>query len=166
MVSEPMNTADIADEGLMEEKYLFPTSMENEVDSSYFYSMKDDQSCSMDDDRYDGSIAQHQENHPVDVDELKKSIKEGNSHARGGFSYFIDHLPIRSHINRNVDLDEMLDLEFLTEGSHSHVFSATWKSKPVIIKVIDHSHLSHYQILINNTYYFVLLLNGNIDVTS
>jgi hypothetical protein len=77
-----------------------------------------------------------EKSHPVDVDQLRRSIKEGRSHARGEFSFFIDDLPIKRDVNRNVDLEELVDLEYITEGSSSHIFSAVWQDQPVIVKVL------------------------------
>lgn len=76
-----------------------------------------------------------EKSHPVDVDQLRRSIKEGRSHARGEFAFFIDDLPIKRDVNRNVDLEELVDLEYITEGSSSHIFSAVWQDQPVIVKV-------------------------------
>jgi serine/threonine protein kinase len=85
----------------------------------------------------ESSIARAQESHPVDEADLMRSVRDGKSHARGNFSYHIDDMPVLRRINRQVDLDEMVNLEYVTEGCHSHIFSATWKGLPVIIKMLQ-----------------------------
>ena len=107
---------------------------EYEDDSNYRY--RDESSTFIDEDP-ESSIARLQENHPMDTKELMKSIRDGKSHARGHFSHHIDDLPVLRNLNGMVDLDEMKDLEYLTEGSHSHIFSAHWKGQPVIIKMLQ-----------------------------
>lgn len=64
--------------------------------------------------------------------ELSVSAEEA---SRDEFGYFIDDLPIKRDIMREVDLEELADLEYVTEGSSSHIFSASWRDEPVIVKV-------------------------------
>ena len=87
----------------------------------------------VDDDKSTASV--RQKSHPVNVSELIWSTQDGTSHARGEFSYFIDDIPIKRDILRDVDLEELVDLEYVTEGSSSHIFSAIWRDEPVIVKV-------------------------------
>ena len=75
--------------------------------------------------------------HPVDVRDLEESVREGSQHSRGTFSFKISNLEIRRDINRQVDLQEFTNMAFLTEGSNSHIFSATWQNQPVIIKMLQ-----------------------------
>lgn len=77
-----------------------------------------------------------QQSHPVNINELRWSTEEGRALGRGEFSFFIDDLPIKRDISRDVDLEELVDLEYVTEGSSSHIFSAIWRDEQVIVKVM------------------------------
>ena len=119
------------------------------------------------------SMARMNEEHAVDVDEIRKSIREGSSHARGSFSYLIDDLPIKHRISRDVDLDEMTELDYVTEGSHSHIFCANWHGEQVIIKVsksVKYNRLFYMYLIINLHSFTSLLYNMYfgcyLDVTS
>ena len=48
------------------------------------------------------------------------------------FSFDLRHI-----ISRKVDLNEMNNLEFLAEGSHSEIYGAHWHGKAVIIKILS-----------------------------
>jgi hypothetical protein len=96
-------------------------------------SIIDDSSCVSGADLLDRT--EHEESHPVDVDVLSKSMREGKAHLRGVFSFNIIELPLRKRLNRQVDLREMTNLEYLTEGSNSHVYTGVWNNQSVIIKV-------------------------------
>lgn len=59
-----------------------------------------------------------------------------NSHPIGPQFYFVaDSLALRRDVDRHIDLEEMQHVKFLCAGSNSHIFSATWNDKPVIVKV-------------------------------
>lgn len=51
------------------------------------------------------------------------------------FDFNIIELPLLRNINRRVDLNEMVSLEYVTDGSHSQVYSAVWNNQPVVVKV-------------------------------
>lgn len=51
------------------------------------------------------------------------------------FDFNIIDLPLLRNINRRVDLNEMVSLEYITGGSHSQIYSATWLGQSVIVKV-------------------------------
>lgn len=51
------------------------------------------------------------------------------------FSFIADSLSLRRNVNRHIDLEEMQNVKYMCAGSNSHIFSATWKDKPVIVKV-------------------------------
>ena len=67
--------------------------------------------------------------------ETVKSIANIEEPSRDEFGYFIDDLPVKRDILREVDLEELVDLEYITEGSSSHIFSASWRDEQVIVKV-------------------------------
>ena len=73
---------------------------------------------------------------PFDVLEMEEPTEEHASHPGLEFSFFIEDLPIRRNIIRDVDLEELVNLEYVTEGSSSHIFSAIWEDEQVIVKVI------------------------------
>ena len=52
-----------------------------------------------------------------------------------GFDFSIIDLPLLRNINRRVDLNEMVSLEYVTGGSHSQVYSAMWNNQSVVVKV-------------------------------
>ena len=52
------------------------------------------------------------------------------------FDFNIIELSLLRNINRRVDLNEMVSLEYVTDGSHSQVYSAVWNNQQVIVKVI------------------------------
>ena len=52
------------------------------------------------------------------------------------FDFNIIDLSLLRNINRRVDLNEMVSLEYVTDGSHSQVYSAVWNNQQVIVKVI------------------------------
>ena len=68
----------------------------------------------------------------LETDKSSSSIEEQSCDEYG---YFIDDLPIKKNILREVDLEELVDLEYITEGSSSHIFSASWRDEEVIVKV-------------------------------
>lgn len=51
------------------------------------------------------------------------------------FDFNIVNLPLLRDINRRVDLNEMVALEYVTGGSHSQIYSAMWHGQSVIVKV-------------------------------
>lgn len=51
------------------------------------------------------------------------------------YDFNIIDLPLLRDINRRVDLNEMASLEYITGGSHSQIYSATWHGQSVIVKV-------------------------------
>ena len=51
------------------------------------------------------------------------------------FDFNIVNLPLLRDINRRVDLNEMVSLEYIAGGSHSQVYSAMWNNQSVIVKV-------------------------------
>lgn len=51
------------------------------------------------------------------------------------FDFNIINLPLLRDINRRVDLNEMVALEYVTGGSHSQIYSAMWHGQSVIVKV-------------------------------
>ena len=51
------------------------------------------------------------------------------------FDYHITDLPLLRDINRRVDLNVMVALEYVTGGSHSQIYSAMWHGQSVIVKV-------------------------------
>jgi hypothetical protein len=118
-----------------------------------------------DDDNEITSLSCKEKSHPVDVDQLRRSIKEGRSHARGEFSFFIDDLPIKREVNRDVDLEELVDLEYITEGSSSHIFSAVWQDQPVIVKVCATVFLvlRHSYLLLYHCHYDLFLVGQKIS---
>lgn len=61
--------------------------------------------------------------------------KDGNGHTVKDFSFYIDDLPVKREIDRDVDVDELMDVEYLTDGSSSTIFSARWRDDEVIVKV-------------------------------
>jgi hypothetical protein len=64
------------------------------------------------------------------------------------FDFNIIDLPLLRDINRRVDLNEMASLEYITGGSHSQIYSATWHGQSVIVKVSLHpeSEICHQSI--------------------
>ena len=56
------------------------------------------------------------------------------------FDFNIMNLRLLRNINRRVDLNEMVNLEYVTGGSHSQIYSATWQNQPVIVKVNNFFH--------------------------
>jgi hypothetical protein len=56
-------------------------------------------------------------------------------HTSGDFGYDIARLPTRIPIETKVNSDEFTDMEYITEGSNSHIFSAKWRGQWVIVKV-------------------------------
>ena len=79
--------------------------------------------------------------HPVNVEELSQSVRSGLSHSRGDFSYSFDNLELKTIIPRNLTLTDVENLEYLTAGSNSHVFSAIWKNQPVIVKILQNEQM-------------------------
>jgi hypothetical protein len=76
--------------------------------------------------------------HPVDPHALEQSICEGSHHSREEvFRYHIKNLRIRRQIDMDVDLNVFDNMSFLTEGSNSHIFAATWQNQPVIVKMLQ-----------------------------
>ena len=71
----------------------------------------------------------------VDVDDMQWITHEERGLIEKDFSFYIDDLPIKRDIDRDVDVDELTDLEFLTDGSSSNIFSARWRDEEVIVKV-------------------------------
>ena len=59
----------------------------------------------------------------------------GTFHTTGEFGFDISTLAIRTPIETDVNSDEFTDMEYLTEGSNSHIFSAKWRGQIVIVKV-------------------------------
>ena len=59
----------------------------------------------------------------------------GTFHTTGDFGFDISTLAIRTPIETDVNSDEFTDMEYLTEGSNSHIFSAKWRGQIVIVKV-------------------------------
>ena len=57
--------------------------------------------------------------------------------SSGHFGYEIGALAVRTPVQTDVSADEFRDMEFLTEGSNSHVFSAKWRGQTVIIKMLQ-----------------------------
>jgi len=65
-------------------------------------------------------------------------MKRGESfHCSGDFGFDINALMIQRPIETNVDSDEFTDMEYLTEGSNSHIFSARWRGQVVIVKMLQ-----------------------------
>jgi len=65
-------------------------------------------------------------------------MKRGESfHCSGDFGFDINALTIQRPIETNVDSDEFTDMEYLTEGSNSHIFSARWRGQVVIVKMLQ-----------------------------
>ena len=70
-------------------------------------------------------------------------VNERNSCHRGihimfgndQFDILPKSLPTLQRIDRNVNLDEITNVEFVCRGSNSHIFSATWRDQNVIVKV-------------------------------
>ena len=76
-----------------------------------------------------------QESHDVDVDALNASVQDGTTHAIGVFGFDIDHLEIKRDISLEAELNLITDLEFMAEGSNSHVFAGMKDNQPVVVKV-------------------------------
>ena len=64
------------------------------------------------------------------------------------FDFNIIDLPLLRDINRRVDLNEMSSLEYITGGSHSQIYSATWHGQSVIVKVSLYLELLIYRVCI------------------
>ena len=73
------------------------------------------------------------------------------------FDYHITDLPLLRDINRRVDLNEMVALEYVTGGSHSQIYSAMWHGQSVIVKVRNAKVVSthkHNTTLLQISFYF------------
>ena len=68
---------------------------------------------------------------------IMKQASRPSHRSSGSFGYDIGHLAIRTPIQTDVSADEFSDMEFLTEGSNSHIFSAKWRGQTVIIKMLQ-----------------------------
>lgn len=140
----PMNGMDGAVEYFIDDPgdtYRKSGDSTRELSPALSYTNDDEE---VDEDQSTASV--RMKSHPVNVRELKWSTQDGTSHARGEFSYFIDDLPVKRDISRDVDLEELVDLEYVTEGSSSHIFSAIWREEQVIVKV---RHLLHEELSCN-----------------
>lgn len=51
------------------------------------------------------------------------------------FNFIANALSLRRNVQRNVDLEEMINVKYLCAGSNSHIFSAIWEGQNVIVKV-------------------------------
>ena len=76
-----------------------------------------------------------QESHDIDIDALNASVQDGSTHAIGVFGFDIDHLEIKRDIPLEAELNHIIELEFLAEGSNSHVFAGMKDNQPVVVKV-------------------------------
>jgi hypothetical protein len=71
----------------------------------------------------------------VDKNDTPWITQEGREDMVKDFNFDIDDLPIKREIDRDVDVDELMDLEYITDGSSSNIFSARWRNEDVIVKV-------------------------------
>mmetsp|Transcript_30049 Transcript_30049/g.28719 ORF Transcript_30049/g.28719 Transcript_30049/m.28719 type:complete len:718 (+) Transcript_30049:221-2374(+) len=62
---------------------------------------------------------------------------DGKNMNFDSYHFSIDNLPTMRIIDFNVSLDEISGMAFLTEGSNSHIFKATWKNQSVIVKMLQ-----------------------------
>ena len=53
----------------------------------------------------------------------------------GNFSFDLAQLAVSRNIARGLHLDDMVGVEYITTGSNSHIFGATWNNQAVVIKV-------------------------------
>ena len=83
----------------------------------------------------DENIKLVQESHDVDIDALNASIQDGNKYAISEFGFDIDQLEIKRDISLEAELNTITDLEFMAEGSNSHVFAGMMENNPVVVKV-------------------------------
>ena len=65
------------------------------------------------------------------------SVLNRNDRHQKSCDFFLCKLDLRHIIDRKVDLNEMTNLEFLTEGSHSEIYGANWHGESVIIKILS-----------------------------
>ena len=58
--------------------------------------------------------------------------------AAGDFVFPLQQLGARrTDIDRHVDLETLVNLAYMCAGSNSHIFTASWKNQPVIIKLLQ-----------------------------
>lgn len=66
------------------------------------------------------------------------SMKRAESFKSSGeFGFDINELVVHSTVDTNVSSEEFSDMEFITEGSNSHIFSAMWRGQLVIVKMLQ-----------------------------
>jgi len=63
--------------------------------------------------------------------------------TRQDYLYPIEKLPIKRKINLNVPVNEFYDMAYMAEGSNSHIFSANWKGKIVVVKIIQEEKMNN-----------------------
>jgi hypothetical protein len=109
---------------------------ESSKSSSY---LENRNSCSELDIRRDGSADKSSCAHIMFEGNRQKTTGHFSSlcsHPVGPQFHFVaDSLSLRRNVDRNIDLEDMQHVKFLCAGSNSHIFSATWNDKPVIVKV-------------------------------
>jgi len=57
--------------------------------------------------------------------------------SSGAFGFDVALLPVRTPIELSVDPGEFSDMEYLTEGSNSHIFTSRWRGQNVIVKMLQ-----------------------------
>ena len=61
--------------------------------------------------------------------------------SSGNFAFPLELLEVRRGFDRNVNLEEAENLQYLCQGSNSHVFTAVWKNQDVIIKMLQNDKI-------------------------
>jgi hypothetical protein len=71
------------------------------------------------------------------ISNLSRIIKPMKSaRATTCFDFDIAELPILRDIDRRVDLNNVIGLEYLSSGSNSQIYSAVYNNQRVIVKVL------------------------------
>lgn len=73
------------------------------------------------------------ESHPVIIDPNNMNVFVPSN--IGNFSFDLAQLAVSRNIARGLHLDDMVGVEYITTGSNSHIFGATWNNQAVVIKV-------------------------------
>ena len=63
---------------------------------------------------------------------------EQNQKKIHSFKFHIEKIPKRNDIIKNIDSNQICDIELLTNGSNSNIFRAKWKHQDVIVKMLSH----------------------------
>lgn len=82
------------------------------------------------------------------ISNLSRVIKPiKSSRVNTQFDFDVTDLPLLRDIDRRVDLNDVIGLEYLSSGSNSQIYSAVWQGQRVIVKVRITATLSYLKLL-------------------